>query len=154
MNAPAAELLRALGSSVRTPGLGRMSPGLALDDSDFDTMLGLARGGKLSSGRACAIDGSLGLDLTQDQLARLSAAADTAQTSGAGRALILLDGQALELDVANRRVTGRLLGPARAEGFDAVIAAAPSSDAPVASKPALGRDLLRGLGGTLGRHVS
>ena len=127
MNAQGPDLLGALGSTVRRAGdaganaLG--SAGATIDSMGFGALLERARGGGLASGKPVAIDPSLGVELSREQLDRLAAAADRAQASGARRAAVVIEGRVYELDVASRKITGEIR-PAAGEvmtGIDALV---------------------------------
>lgn len=157
------------GGSGATPG----SPGLAAGEVDFSSLLDQARRGDLRTGLPVTVAHGLNLTLTDNQLARLSAAADQAEAAGANRALVLMDGTAFTLDVGVRQVTGtadvqsgkavagvdaviQVPSPAGASGGGAAgsgmaqggtspgIGLVPGSDAGVTSK--LNTSLLRALG--------
>jgi hypothetical protein len=64
-----------------------------------------------------------GVSLTQEQLSRLQSAADAADAAGAHKALVLIDGVALEMDVQSRTIVSKI-DPSAAgvrAGFDAVL---------------------------------
>lgn len=90
---------------------------------DFGAMLLSARAGEVSTGLPVTIARDSGVELTDDQLERLAHAADRAQSAGSTRALVLLDGRAIEIDVAVRQVV-REHGPGEGvivRGIDAVV---------------------------------
>ncbi|MEM7628621.1 MAG: hypothetical protein AAF356_04275 [Planctomycetota bacterium] len=150
------DLLRALGSGVVpgrdvTGGGGSVGAGGGVD---FNAMLEGARRGELSTGRPVAVEPGLDLDLSDEQMERLSRAVDRAESSGAGRALVLLDGQALTVDVNDRRVIAQQgLGDERVlTDIDAVVPA-PSEDDLEEPESLIGppsgwaaRDVMRALG--------
>lgn len=108
MSIPGTELLRLLagaGSALLRPG-SAAAPAGAADGLDFSSLLQKAKAGEIASGREVTIASKAGLSLTPDQLQRLSVAADRAEAQGATRALVLLDGMALKLDVTTRQITG------------------------------------------------
>ena len=99
--------------------------------ADFEALLRKAATGSAASGLAVEIDPSADVQLSDDQTQRLSAAADMARSQGFDRALVLLDGQGLVLEVAQRRVVGRV-DPAEVGAvgdIDGVVAAPASADA-------------------------
>jgi len=106
------DLLRALSSGVRSQGLtaaaARPGKGAAgdIDGLDFQSLLAKAKSGTISSGLPVTVSPEAGIELTDEQLGRVAAAADLAQASGASRALVLIDGKAVKLDVGVRTVTG------------------------------------------------
>jgi hypothetical protein len=75
-------------------------------DAGFAALLDKARDGQIHSGRDVTIAHNAGIELSHDQLQRLAAAADQAEAHGATRALVLIDGLALRIDVTMREVTG------------------------------------------------
>lgn len=123
MSIPSSILMNLLSSGVRAiAGAAPVAPG-APGASDFSSMLDKAQDGELSTGLPVTIGSGLDIELSETQLARLAQAADRAESAGAKRALVLVDGRALELDVASRRITGeRTMADARPiTGIDAVI---------------------------------
>ncbi|MEO1513341.1 MAG: hypothetical protein AAFU70_14805, partial [Planctomycetota bacterium] len=130
---PAVGLLRMLGSGVQLVGDIARSLGGAesIESRGFEDLLSAARDGRIESGAAVRIGGGVDLQLTDGQAERLSAAADRAQAEGVDRALVLLDGMALELDVRERTVVGeaRLDSPGVIRGIGSVIRAEPDPHA-------------------------
>lgn len=146
------DLLRALGSGV-TPGR-EVNAGVAPGGIDFGALLDGARRGEIRTGREVSIEPALKLEFSDEQMERLSRAVDRAEASGAGRALVLLDGRALTVDVNDRRVIAQQsLGDERAlTDIDAVVPA-PSEDELEEPEAVIGppsgwaaRDVLRALG--------
>lgn len=142
MTPTGSQLLGLLGSGVRPVGPVRGVDPLRMGEpgeargAAFAALLEKARGGALGSGLGVEIEPATGLQLTEDQMRRLEATADLATAQGARRAVVLLDGKALVLDVEQRRVLEAHdvdTVPALA-GIDAVVGAA----APAAAEPALG----------------
>lgn len=121
----AADPLRSLRSTVRRPG------DESVPADAFAQALDKARAGQLSSDRPIRVLNSAGGELTDAQLNRLAAAADRAEASGAQRAMFLLDGQAVTMDLATRTVTS--IAPLKpgtpTVGIDAVMQV-PSGDSP------------------------
>ncbi len=109
MNSSAASLLKLLGSGVRPDGAtpiqlrGGVDPGI-----DFAELLRKAESGEIGSGRPVRIAPGVDLSLSEAQLDRLAKAADAAEAAGASRALTMLDGQALVLDIDSRTVQGAI----------------------------------------------
>ncbi len=68
--------------------------------------LGGGRLGEMPSLGGITLEPGLDLDLTDEQMRRLSEAADRAHQAGAQSALVMIDGKALRLDVQHRRITG------------------------------------------------
>jgi len=133
VSADASDLLRLLGSGVRPVDGARRAAPAAADVSKGDFASLLARAGELAAGRPVDLAPDVGarLELTADQKSRLAEAVDRAELSGVRRALVLLDGQELVVDVADRIV---LFDEAMGEQglvskIDGVVRAQPSSDA-------------------------
>lgn len=82
----------------------------ALDAAPFADLLTLVADGSLSSERPVSIDFETTDQFDEQQLARLASAADLAESSGAHRALMLIDGRGVVLDVAERRLELELSG--------------------------------------------
>ena len=72
------------------------------------------------------------VDLNAGQLERLSIAGDQAEAQGAGRAVVLIDGLVLSMDVATRTITGQidLDQGGTLTGVDAVVVAPGAGQAP------------------------
>ncbi len=155
------ELLRALASGVRSRGVAagsaRASERAASSSEgvDFQRLLERARAGDVSSGLPVTIARGADVQLSEDQLKKVAAAADLAQASGASRALVMIDGKALKLDVGVRSITGvaDLASGKPVTGVDAVIqipsgeGAVPTISTPLASgSPNLNASLLKALG--------
>ncbi len=96
----------------------------------FEELLELAKSGEIASGQGVEIQPDLGLELTNDQLARLSEAADRAMASGATDVIVTLDGMALRLDVQARRIVGVVDLDRQREliGIDGFISASPVAE--------------------------
>lgn len=123
MTGPGTDLLKLLGSGSR-PGLAPApSAAAAAPGVDFGSLLKQAREGTLASGRSVTVAKGAGVNLSAEQLARLSAAADKAEAQGATGALVLIDGMALKLNLTTREVTGRadLNSGAVLTGVDSVV---------------------------------
>ncbi|MFM9996041.1 MAG: hypothetical protein ACKVU4_09585 [Phycisphaerales bacterium] len=118
------------------PGVGGVSSGAASSRAttasgpDFAALLSSAQRGEVSTGLPVRLGRGCDVMLTGDQLSRLAVAADKAEAQGATRAVVLIDGQALRMDVGVREITGRadLLagGGAVLTGIDAVISIPPA----------------------------
>ena len=110
MTLDSAQLLRQLEPVVRpsfTPSSAAPArPGLA--DQSFDELLALASRGEIESGRQVQVTFEPNETLDDQQISRLSAAADLAEASGARRAMTLIDGRGFVLDVAQRTLTAEL----------------------------------------------
>ena len=92
-------------------------PTAPLEHRPFDELLAEARAGQLASGRTV----SAGFELSPQQLDRLAGAADLAEASGANRAMLLLDGRAMVLDVPTRTISGELSLSLQIEKLDAAV---------------------------------
>ena len=103
----AANLLQKLGSGIRPAGPEAHPPAPpGPDGPGFADLLAKARDGNLASGLPVTIAKGAGVELNAEQLSRVGAAADRAQAAGADRAVVLIDGAAVKLDVATRNITG------------------------------------------------
>lgn len=160
MAADSAYLLRRLEPAVRPafatpPPPQRPQP--PLEGQSFDELLALTQQGSVRSGRAVRWGGGGGgadpaSPIDEQQLARLSAAADVAEAAGARRALMLIDGRGVVLDVANRTLVAELAddGAARTVKVDAAVNVPDpdhDSEGPPATPPSPG--LMRQLSGTV-----
>jgi hypothetical protein len=121
------QLLRQLEPAVRpasAPSSGRVGQA-PLEQRSFDDLLSLVSRGAVRSGRPITIAASALLrgELDDDQRARLASAADTAQAAGARRAVMLIDGRGLVLDVAGRVIESELGANERRalSGIDAAV---------------------------------
>jgi hypothetical protein len=160
VSAQGSDLLRLLGAAAPAqarPAGGPQRPGMA--GADFAMLLERASKGELSTGRPVTVAKGAGLKLSEEQLRRIAAAADRAEAIGASRALVLIDGKAITLDIASREVTGQVDPSAGSllNGVDAVIGvpapatlqgagATPASILPLPRQGAIGNpSLLRAL---------
>jgi hypothetical protein len=107
---PSTQLLRQLGSGVRPTDaapVGLRGPGApGIEGASFGDLLKQAREGGLASKLPVEIAPGANVALSDEQLARLSLAADRAEAAGVKTALVNIDGQRLVLDVHARRVMG------------------------------------------------
>lgn len=111
----AAQLLRRLGAGINPVAGSASRPLTPTGEGAFTELLQKARAGELSSSRPVIVSSDAlraGVQLSPDQLAVLSAAADKAEAAGLRTALVLIGEQAVTLDVGNRTI----LGPADASG--------------------------------------
>lgn len=155
-------LLRSLGSGIR-PGVDatQATGPRVIEGQNFQQLLESVREGELPLDAPVSVARNSGVTLTDAQLKRLAQGIDRATAAGANRAAVLIDGMTLQVDVAQRMVTGAidLSAPGRARvvgGLDAVIVippdgsaapgAGPRADAHEASGDA-GLSLLRSLSG-------
>ncbi|MEX2219888.1 MAG: hypothetical protein WD749_14140 [Phycisphaerales bacterium] len=136
MSLPAIGLLKLLagaGASLARPG--RAGAADSAGGADFKALLEQARKGELASGREVTLASGCGVTLTDSQLQRLAAAADRAEAQGVGRAIVLIDGMAIRLDVSIREVTGAadLSAGGVLTDIDAVIGVPPDTGAGAAT---------------------
>ncbi len=132
------DLLSLVGLGSRLLGVGG---GEKVDASgDFGKALEAAKDGRLETGRAVVSGPELGVDLSADQLQRLSHAADMAEAQGAKTAAVLMDGMVIRLDVESR--TAMKSSPAESAlmgDVDVVLSAGPTSESAPASDALLRR---------------
>lgn len=106
------QLLRRLEPPVR-PGAAPArsgAPGAPIERRGFDDLLSLVARGSLRSERSVTVAGAAHIDppLEAGQLARLASAADEAESAGAHRAVMLIDGRGIVMDVPQRVVEDEL----------------------------------------------
>ena len=115
-------LLKQLEPAIRPAYLGTppSRPTAPLEQQPFDELLASAKAGRLASGRdvSAAYEGE---PITTEQFQRLAIAADRAESSGAQRAVLLIDGRALMLDVATRTISSELTASSAMEKIDTAI---------------------------------
>jgi hypothetical protein len=130
MTIDANALLRTLGR-INGSGSGGASAGPASSGIDFSQLLAKARAGEIHSGIKVTSARDANIQLTDDQLARLSAAADVAEANGIGRGLFLMDGKHLVMDVGTRQLLGEISSSQAGvvDGVDGVINVPGASDA-------------------------
>jgi len=110
MTLNAAQLLKHLEPAVR-PGLAPARPTKAhgsFETQTFEQLLSLASRGQVSSGRQIETATDLQPPLDPAQLERLAVAADQAEAAGSKRALMMIDGRGVVLDVHSRTIVGEL----------------------------------------------
>jgi hypothetical protein len=119
------DILSLLGSGIRPVDTGPERPVNPNSGADFANMLSQAQRGELRTGLDVAISPALDLNLTAEQKAALSAAADQAESAGATQSLVVFDRMALVLDVTARQVVdiADLSQPGVLAGIDSVIRA-------------------------------
>jgi len=115
-------LLKQLEPAIRPAYLGPPAsrPTAPLEQQPFDELLASAKAGRLASGRSVSTAHE-GEPISPEQLQRLAVAADRAESSGAQRAVLLLDGRALVLDVATRTISEELSASSAMEKIDMAV---------------------------------
>lgn len=127
---------RALATSILPPGVERGVRGgtrsLPLESQSFASLLAREASGSLASGRPVSVREGSGLELSEQQLSRIGAALDRAEAAGAQRAVVLVDGQALRVDVGVRQIVERvdLQSISVLPGIDAIVQAGDQRSAP------------------------
>ena len=99
--------LARLASGVRPDGAAPREPAPPVEARSFERLLQSAHKGELSSGRGVTVSKSLDYAPDEALLARLSKAADAAEAAGARRALAMVGGEGLTIDLATRTIDGR-----------------------------------------------
>jgi len=136
MTQPPIGLGELLASGSANGSGGALTPTRAPEGVSFEEMLALAREGRLTSGIPVTVSPSVDVELSDDQLARLSSAADRAESAGLSRVVVALDDQMLVLDIDSRSIVDRF-DPAGVEplgGIDGILsagAAAGQTPAPI-----------------------
>lgn len=137
MNTNATKLLRKLEPAVRPTAAGaarNFAPRAPIDALDFDSLLSLVAHGDYSSGRRVQCDCELSDPLDDEQLERLAIAGDMADAAGAQRAVMVIDGRAMIMNVAARVIDTEISAPGSAKVFseiDAAINVPRADDGPV-----------------------
>lgn len=140
-----ADLFRPLTNSVLPPGVERRIGAAAagankkIESLSFADLLTREASGQLSTDRPVSVHPDCGIQLSEDQMHRLGVAIDRAEASGAQRALVMIDGMAVKVDVGVRQVVGKVdlqSTPVLGE-IDAVVQADPGAN-PDQPKPLLG----------------
>jgi hypothetical protein len=137
------DLLRALGGVTNVSsaaGSAGASGRTAAGSVDFRAMLERARAGTLESGLPVTVAPGTGLDIGQEQLARLGPVIDRLHASGASHAMVEIDGKFLVVDVMTRQVRSEFKpgDGGMVEGIDAVVSAAPAEVDGVVGVPGSG----------------
>lgn len=119
------DMLQLLSAGVRRVSGGERAAAPSTGQTTFAQTLTQARQGTLESGVPVRVASGAGVELSDGQLARLAQAADRAEAAGATRALVLIDGMALRLEVGTRTISGRAELPGAGigviAGVDAVV---------------------------------
>ena len=119
----ATDLLRSLGLGSRPVSTGSTAAPQTASGMSFSDLLSKASGGEFSTGLDVTVSAGAGIELNTEQLQRLAKIADAAEAQGASRVLVLMDGQALTMDVGVRQITGTADLNSVVTGIDAVVAA-------------------------------
>jgi hypothetical protein len=135
------DLLRLLGSGVRATT--EPTPAKTVEDSQFKELLDKAKAGQVPSGIEARLADGVSINLSPEQMKRLTIAGDKAEAAGASRAMILMDGLAFTMDVGTRTITRAV----KASGLGVVgdVDAVISADAPGPASHASGDALLKAL---------
>jgi len=142
MSVSSTSLLRALGSVVRPPGVER-APSDGIASLSFDELLKRAAAGQVRSDAPITLAPDCGVQLSDEQLAKVALAADQAEAQGVSRALVCIDGMMLKLDVGVRTITGKI-DPSTSglyTGIDGVVTFSPDDSA---AQPNVGLQALAG----------
>jgi hypothetical protein len=125
-------LLKQLEPAVRPSYAGARTGGPAapLEHQPFDELLARAARGGIESGRPVSAAYETPEPLSPQQIERLSSAADLVEATGAQRALLLVDGRGLVLDIPSRTLSADLSADAasRVVSLDAAMYVAGESD--------------------------
>ncbi|UCD76371.1 MAG: hypothetical protein JSV91_05485 [Phycisphaerales bacterium] len=105
-----AQLLKRLEPPVRPGAAGgpRQVPRVPIEQQSFDQLLTLVTRGDVQSDRPVDLAFVPEEEITEEQMSRLAAAADLAQSRGARRAVMLIDGRGLLMNVQGRAVETEL----------------------------------------------
>lgn len=123
-------LLRAAGAG-RAGSAGAASGARSAGPSagEFAELLRKAASGELVSGVPVTVDPAAGVELSEDQLARLSLAADRAEAEGIQSAAVMMDGMTLVMDVKTRTVMRRVdLSAGALTGIDGIVTVGESGE--------------------------
>lgn len=151
MSMSAIQLLRQLSSGVRPPGVSA-TPKTGIEQTSFTDLLKKAQSGELVSKTPVTIASDAEIALSDDQLARLSFAADKLEAAGVRTALVSIDGQKLLLDISSRQVLGAATSAEGVySGIDGVLDLGDArSDAQGANTAALAQTTVTGAAPTSG----
>lgn len=94
-----------------------------IGSASFGDLLARAQG--IQTHRPVSVGREVTANLSAEQLARVAAATDQAEASGAVKALVLIDGQALTIDVQNRQIVSAVsaIVPCVLTGIDTMVIA-------------------------------
>ena len=128
MTTQSADMLRALGGNMLHAHASSANGhgASALGSLDFVTLLNQARAGEVKSGLSVRVANGANVELTPEQLGRLSAAADLAEAHGSSRGAFMIDGKVIAMDVPTRTVTGEIQAHRTGivDGIDAIVTVA------------------------------
>lgn len=96
------DMLRLLGSGVQ--GSVDRPASRPVEESGFKELLNKARAGGVPSGIEARVADGVAMTFSPEQMKRLTIAGDKAEAAGASRAMILMDGLALTMDVGTRTI--------------------------------------------------
>jgi len=119
MTVNASQLLKRLNPAVQ-PSFsgGAASRGTTpIDQQSFEQLLSSASRGGIVSGRQVQVNGEVQPPLDAEQLERLASAADQAEASGSKRALMVVDGRSLVMDVGSRTIEAEVNDQRAAAAF-------------------------------------
>ncbi len=124
------------------------NPHAPIEQRDFDSLLKLVSTGELHTDRPVLCECDLEPPLDEAQLGRLGSAADQAESEGANRAVMIIDGRALVMDVPLRVIDTEVSARSSAKSFThvdaAVYVAGADDDADAALPPFPGSGLVPG----------
>jgi hypothetical protein len=111
-----ADLFRPLNNAILPPGVERrvgaaksaLAGNSKIESLSFAELLNREASGNLSTQRPVSVHPGSELNLSEDQLQRLGVAMDRAEASGAQRALVMIDGMAVKVDVGVRQIIGKV----------------------------------------------
>jgi hypothetical protein len=108
-------------------GPARPTGAAAGSATSFESLLAAAKQGQIQSDEPVTINRGVKLELSPEQLERVGIAVDRAESLGMNTALVLIDGQALTVDVSSRRVMASVDASTIAvTDIDGVLAAPPA----------------------------
>lgn len=125
MNAGRPDLLRQLTPAILPPGIERAPAQQDATGASFEDLFKRATGGEVESGLPVRIAKGAGVEVNDEQLARLAPVVDRLHAAGASHALIEIDGRLLKVDVLTREVRAEIHPSegALVDGIDAFAAA-------------------------------
>jgi|GEM_PF-1853845 len=120
--------LAGLAAPSAKPASSAASGDLGFSSALSKAQVGGAGTADLASLQPVAFDPDVPQTFDAAQMQRLSLAADKAQAAGMNTALLLIDGQALVMDVASRTITARVDPAAQiVEGIDGLVPVPPAT---------------------------